>query len=73
MGNNFQDLGVKNREAVSPPTYRDKYQFLNEPETSDDEKEGGLITILNQNSIADMTSSQMKRDAVTTATTFKVS
>lgn len=34
---NFQDLGIKHREAVQPPTYGTTKDFLVEGETSDEE------------------------------------
>lgn len=32
-----QDTGIKHRVTVKPPIYRNKYEFLNEVETSDEE------------------------------------
>ena len=38
-GNNFQDTGIRkrDREEISIPKYQNKYEFLNEIDTSDDE------------------------------------
>jgi len=38
-GNNFQDTGIRkrDREEISIPKYQNKYEFLNEVDTSDDE------------------------------------
>lgn len=35
----LQDIGIRNRVAVKPPVYRNKYEFLHEVETSDEEEE----------------------------------
>lgn len=78
---NFQDIGIRTRVTVQPPKYKDKYEFLHEEETSDEEAEavaelakGGYDSHYdrgeeNARARAPSGDSYNQRDAVTTAST----
>ena len=36
-GNNFKDLGIRSRVSISPPQYKNKYEFINEKSSDDEE------------------------------------